>query len=178
MRDEPADVHFQSQITEHNGGMIAFLTFALLASSLRAIDWTWRSGRATYGLDGWDIMKGSCEYGQLGLEEVCITCFPLPESATAFQHGLSSLYCSPLDGMLPLWPTFFSCILKAVAHASRSAATPPSLPTTMGASLTEQRHASTARPLWSSVLLAHAHVRGTQSWYALTSCTWTSVACS
>ena len=55
--------------------MLSLLILSLLASSTRAFDSTWRSGRATfYGLDGWDIMKGSCAYGQLGLQEVSRLC--------------------------------------------------------------------------------------------------------
>ena len=55
--------------------MLTSLALYLIVSPAWAFDWTWRDGRATfYGLDGWNIMKGSCEYGQLGLQEVSRLC--------------------------------------------------------------------------------------------------------
>jgi hypothetical protein len=35
------------------------------------INQVWRPGRSTfYGTDGWSIFKGSCLFGEFGLEEV------------------------------------------------------------------------------------------------------------
>ncbi|GAX75120.1 hypothetical protein CEUSTIGMA_g2564.t1 [Chlamydomonas eustigma] len=45
----------------------------------------WLSGRATfYGLDGWNIMKGSCNYGYIGLQE------PLGWDVTALADVLTA----------------------------------------------------------------------------------------
>ena len=149
--------------------MLAFLILNLIMSPALAFDWTWRDGRATfYGLDGWNIMKGSCEYYQLGLQEVrgiCNTHPPIAISADGSDPTCAIVYLctfSPLDGMWPLWLTWNRYILRAVAPASRSAATPPSFPTTMVMCSTELRRASTLRPLWFSVLPTPVHVSESQ----------------
>ncbi len=42
-----------------------------VAQSFENFNWKWQAGRATfYGLDQWSIMKGGCNYGYLGLNEV------------------------------------------------------------------------------------------------------------